>query len=56
MNKLIGSLLLLVLGAVALGVIAPALARLVSASTAPIVAGGIVACIIRVVWVTSRRW
>jgi hypothetical protein len=55
-NRLVGGLVALVLGAVAFGVIAPSLAKLASALTGPIVAGGVVACLVRIVWVATRRW
>jgi hypothetical protein len=55
LTKLATVFVLLVAGAVALAVAAPALTKLASALTVPIVAG-LIACVLRVVWIATRRW
>jgi hypothetical protein len=56
MTKLISSLAIVIVGLAALALAGPALTRLIHSLVPLIVAGGIVAAMLRVVWAYTRRW
>jgi hypothetical protein len=55
-TKLVTGLVVLTVGVVALAAATPALSKLVSSLTTPIVAAGVVVCLVRIVWSATRRW
>jgi hypothetical protein len=55
-SRLTTVLVLMVVGVAALTAAAPTLSKLAASLTAPIVAAGGVACLVRIVWARTRRW
>jgi hypothetical protein len=56
MNRLVAALALGIVGLTILAAIGPTLTKVISALVWLIVAIGLVACLVRVVWTATRRW
>jgi hypothetical protein len=56
MNKLVTTLTLGIVGLTILAAVGPTLTKVISALVWLVVAIGLVACLVRVVWTTTRRW
>jgi hypothetical protein len=56
MNKLVTALMLGILGLTILAAIGPTLTKVISSLVWLVVAIGLVACLLRVVWTATRHW
>lgn len=56
MTKLVTTVIVLIVGAAVLSAVAPTIAKLVSSLTVPIIAAGLIACLVRIVWSVTGRW
>jgi hypothetical protein len=56
MTKVVSALLLLIVGAAVIGAAAPTITKLAAALTVPLAIAGVLAVVLRVVWVVTRRW
>jgi hypothetical protein len=56
MNKLVTALALGIVGLTIVAAIGPTLTKVISALVRLVVAIGLVACLVRVVWMATRRW
>jgi hypothetical protein len=55
-NKLVTALALGIVGITILATIGPTLTKVISALVWLVVAIGLIACLVRVVWTATRRW